>query len=428
MWRVNSRNRKLGGLVGGRLATLMLLASILVFVMSCAQKTPGFEMTSEQSVEAWTEENQFSPDALEPGEVCVINTTEAEAQKFDQFAQNRGYTKKKRRSLEGLDVVMSIFSVPAGRTVRQGVEEFRQEFPSDIIDANHRYTLQRKKTELDPQRYGFQLVGWDEHALNCVNEGQHIGMIDTNIDPSHPALKGQDIHTHSFLAEKTPTSSSEHGTAVATLLMGTSGSNQTGFLPKTKISAAETFRELKPGQVESTTWNIVRGLDWLIKQNVQVINLSLGGPPNGLLTYAIKKTLKHNIPIVAAAGNTGPRGRSMYPAAQEGVIAVTALDASLRSYNFASRGDFIAFSAPGVDIWVPRGEEQGVFRSGTSFAAPFVTMAVAVMKSSYPQWSSEHIAQYLANHSRDLGTEGKDSVFGWGLIQFPNTCKSSRLP
>lgn len=424
MWHVNSRNQKSGAQqAGGRLSTLMLfVASILVFLMSCTQKLPELEMTSEQSVEAWTEENQFSPNALEPGEVCVITNTEAETQKIDQFAQSRGYTKKKRRSLEGLKAVMSIFVVPSGSTVRQGVAEFRQEFPSHIIDANHRYTLQSQNSALNPKWYGYQLVGWDEQVLHCVNEGPHIGMIDTAIDLSHPSLKGQDIHTQSFLSEKTPTSSSEHGTAVATLLMGTSDPSQAVLLPKAKLSVAETFRELQPGQVESTTWNVVRGLDWLVTQHVKVINLSLGGPPNGLLTYAINRTLTHNIPIVAAAGNTGPRGRSMYPAAQEGVIAVTALDASLHSYHFASRGDFIAFSAPGVDIWVSRGEEQGVFRSGTSFAAPFVTMAVAVVKSSHPQWTSEQIAQYLANHSRDLGTEGKDSIFGWGLIQFPNTC------
>ena len=406
------------------MATLLLLASIPVLLSSCTQKPALFEMTYEKSVEAWTVENQFSSDALEPGEVCVINDSEAEAQKFDQFAHSRGYTKKKRRSLEGLHVVMSIFAVPSGRTVQEGVAEFRQKFPSDIIDANHRYTLQSMDSAIDPQRYGFQLVGWNEQALNCLSEGQHIGMIDTAIDPSHLSLKGQDILTESFLSEKTPTASSEHGTAVATLLLGASGPSKTGLLPKVKLSVAETFREVQPGHVESTTWNIVRGLDWLVKQNVQVINLSLGGPPNDLLNYAVNQTLRHNIPIVAAAGNTGPNGRSMYPAAHEGVIAVTALDASLHSYHYASRGDFIAFSAPGVDIWVPRGEEQGVFRSGTSFAAPFVTMAVAVVKSLHPQWSSEQIAQDLALHSKDLGTAGKDRIFGWGLIQMPHTCRN----
>ena len=428
MWRVNNPNRKSREQLVARLAILMFLASSLVLLISCTQKPPGFEMASEPSIEAWTEENQFSPDALEAEEVCVINNTEAEAKKFDLFGQSRGYTKKKRRSLEDLKVVMTIFTVPSGRTVRQGVAEFRQEFPSDIIDANHRYSLQSKDSAPDPRRYGFQLVGWDQQTLNCANEGQHIGMIDTTIDRSHPSLKGQDIRTQSFLSEKIPTTSSEHGTAVATLLIGTSGPSQTGLLPKAKLSVAETFRELQPGHVEATTWNIVRGLDWLVKQKVQVINLSLGGPPNGLLTYAINRTLTHNIPIVAAAGNTGPHGRPMYPAAQEGVIAATALDAGLHSYNFASRGDFIMFSAPGVDIWVPRGEEQGVFRSGTSFAAPFVTTAVAVVKSAHPQWASDQVAEYLATHAKDLGAEGKDRIFGWGLIQIPNICRPLSSP
>ena len=128
-----------------------------------------------------------------------------------------------------------------------------------------------------------------------------------------------------------------------------------------------------------------------------MINLSLGGPHNALLTFAIEQTMNRNIPIVAAAGNTGPQGHPMYPAAQEGVIAVTAVDAKLKPYHHASRGSHIAFSAPGVDIWVPTRQGSGVYKSGTSFAAPFVTTAVAAAQLSHPQWTPKAITGYNFN-------------------------------
>ena len=256
-------------------------------------------------------------------------------------------------------------------------------------------------------------------------EKQRIGIVDTTVNLSHPLLKGQSIQTRTFLPKNALHASDQHGTAVATLLIGHSLSNEGSLLPKAQLFVAETFRELQPGQVEATTWTIVRALDWLVQEQVDVINLSLGGPPNALLSYAIDRTLSRNIPIVAAAGNTGPQGHPVYPAAQKGVIAVTALDANLHPYDFASRGSFITFSAPGVDIWVPNGEQTGVFKTGTSFAAPFVTTAAAALKLSHPQWTPEEVARHLAHNAVDLGSKGKDEIFGWGLIQIPKTCTST---
>ena len=368
------------------------------------------------------------PEGIEPGQVCVINTNIDEAEILDTFANARGYTKKKRRVLEELDFVMTIFQVPPGRKVMHGIRELSEEFPSQIIDANHHYNLQGAEPGIDPQRYGQKLVGWTPHAVNCRGEKLRIGMVDTSIEVVKPFLQKTAIQTKSFISNETPKPSKQHGTAVAIQLVGPSHETGAGLLPNATLFVAETFREETPGRVEATTWSIVRALDWLVKENVHVINLSLGGPHNALLTFAIERTLNHNIPLVAAAGNTGPQGPPMYPAAQEGVIAVTALDANLAPYHYANRGSHITFSAPGVDIWVPTGPGSGVFKSGTSFAAPFVTTAVAAMKLSHPQLTPKEITPYLTNRALDLGPPGKDDIFGWGLIQIPHGCpKTSSL-
>ncbi len=424
MWLGNNRAKVPTDSLSDYLTRLIGVVCSLFVLLSCTPIPSEWETSPNRVGGAGSEDGHFLSYAIEPGEVCVITENEVEAQKIEQFAQRRGYTRTKHRVLEGLQVVMSIYTVPLGGTVKYGLREFREAFPADIIDANHRYTLQSGNTALDPRRYGFEVVGWEEGGHQCVKEDLHIGMIDTAIDASHFLLSSKPINRESFVSENVPTPASEHGTAVATLLVGSADSHKPGLLPNARLSIAEAFRELEEGQVEATTWNIVRSLDWLVKQQVHVINLSLGGPPNRLLTYGIQQTLQQNIPLVAAAGNTGPYGDPIYPAAIEGVLAVTALDAKFQSYNLANRGDFIAFSAPGVDVWVPRGIDHGVYKSGTSYAAPFVTAAVAIVKDSHPGWSSDEVAEFLANRVVDLGEKGRDHTFGWGLIQLPNTCKT----
>ena len=410
---------------------ILFLAVILGTELSCSGTAPVDSLQSDSpsrsklmSDSKKSDPPNEGPDAIEPGQVCVINANQEEAEKLDQYASAQGYTKKKRRVLEGLGFVMSIMQVPDGQTVKEGITELREEFPSLIIDANHHYNLQETGKKMDPRRYGHQLVGWNEQAVSCGTENLRIGMVDTSVNVTHPLLRNQSIHTQSFLNEKTPHAPGQHGTAVAILLVAKSAQVENGLLPEADLFAAETFRQLKPGQVEATTWSIVRALDWLVTENVHVINLSLGGPQNALLTYAIQQTISSNVPIVAAAGNTGPSGHPMYPAAEKGVIAVTALDAKLIPYDHASQGPYIAFSAPGVDIWIPNGKETGVFKSGTSFAAPFVTTAAAAVKLSNPQGAPNQVAHQLAKTALDLGTPGKDEIFGWGLVQIPSTCSA----
>ena len=389
-----------------QLTTMCSLGMLLISGTSCSTSDPTLQVIHAESTQNKPESRSLITDknqkttfdrlrtngirnddnidlyALEPGEVCVINISKAEAKKLDIFANAQGFTKKKRRTLDNLGFIMSILHVPAGQTVQQGIAQLRHEFPTQIIDANHHYTIQGDTRSFNPQRYGQQLVGWDNRTLRCTTDNFRIGMIDTAVDNTHPHLLHQNISTETFLTKAAPKAPRHHGTAVATLLIGKNPAITSSIFPQATLFVAEAFRQKKEGHTEATTWSVVRALDWLVEQHVQVINLSLGGPNNALLRYAVHETLRQKIPIVAAAGNSGPQSRPLYPAAQKGVIAVTALDAQLLPYRHASQGDYISFSAPGVDIWIPHSEKHGAFMSGTSFATPFVTTAVAALKHS----------------------------------------------
>jgi subtilisin family serine protease len=126
--------------------------------------------------------------------------------------------------------------------------------------------------------------------------------------------------------------------------------------------------------------------------------------------------------FVAAVGNEGAAAAPGFPASLPAVIGVTAVDSGGQLYRNAPRGAEIDFAAPGVRIWAPSsGSAAGRYFSGTSFAAPFVTAAAALVLQDGLRGSSS-LVQTLGRAARDLGDTGKDSAFGWGLIAAPAAC------
>ncbi|MEE8429054.1 MAG: S8 family serine peptidase, partial [Gammaproteobacteria bacterium] len=198
-----------------------------------------------------------------------------------------------------------------------------------------------------------------------------------------------------------------------------------GLLPGSKLYVANVFRQRGKRRVETTAEWIVLALDWLVRQRVHIINVSLGGPRNLLLETAIKRVLARGVVVVAAAGNNGPGGRPVYPAAHKGVIAVTAVDARLNPYRKANRGRYISFSAPGVDVWTAKPGGKYVYVSGTSYAVPFVTTVFAGARLASPRRSWSTITRNLQKKARDLGQAGKDPIFGWGLVQASGSCSEA---
>jgi subtilisin family serine protease len=126
--------------------------------------------------------------------------------------------------------------------------------------------------------------------------------------------------------------------------------------------------------------------------------------------------------LVAAAGNDGPNAEPVYPAAYDGVIAVTAVDTARNPYRRAVRGDHIDIAAPGVGVWTAASVSGARQKSGTSFAAPFVTAAVSVLLAAKPGLSPQEVEAELMASAEDIGKPGKDAVYGWGLLNARTLC------
>jgi subtilisin family serine protease len=270
------------------------------------------------------------------------------------------------------------------------------------------------------------LVGFTEVASGQCGELPTIGMVDTAIDLKHEALKDADIEIVARPGEDVYLpSGAEHGTAIATLLVGRTRAEVSGLVPDARVIAVDAF--YRDGSLDDKTdaATLVEAIDLLVERGVKIINLSLSGPANTVLESAIRAAQERGVVFVAAAGNGGPGAEPSYPAAYPGVIAVTAVGHDLRVYPRASRGEYIILSAPGVRVQ-PAG--SGTPRSGTSYAVPFVTAAAALLRGRDASLTPASIAARLETSARDLGDPGHDATFGWGLLQAQDLCPRSPVP
>jgi Subtilase family/CARDB len=350
---------------------------------------------------------------LEPGELVVASANLAEAQQLAASAQALGLSVKRRSNVAGLGLVITVLRVPKGMGVGDALLNLRQAVPNVWADANHRFELMGA----DAKTYGERVIGW--HASPACGIGLRLGLVDTAIEKTHPQFRGRKIHSRAFLPAGIPAAAPDHGTAVAALLVG----EHIGLVPAAQLYVASIFRT-RGKQLDTTAEWLVRALGWLAENHVSVINLSLGGPRNLLVEAAVQRLQERGIAVVAAAGNGGSDSPPVYPAAQPGVVAVTAVDADLKPYRHANHGDYISFAAPGVDVWTATPGTGGAYVSGTSYAVPFVTASLATAHTS-PRTSWATVIARLESKARDLGRAGKDPVFGWGLIQMPG-CRARR--
>jgi minor extracellular protease Epr len=240
-----------------------------------------------------------------------------------------------------------------------------------------------------------------------------VGLIDTSLNLKHPALKGAKIASHDFVDGKKarPTG---HGTGIASILVGAEKGHE-GLLPGGQLVAASVFYQ-GDSATGATTSSLIAALDWMAQNKVQVVNMSLAGPPNEVLGAMIANLSKKGMLVVAAVGNDGPSSRPLYPAAFEPVVAVTAVDHKSQIYRWANQGPQVDLAAWGVASRVAKDKGGYVDESGTSYAAPVVSAALAETIANGASNSSAALKSIISA-AEDLGAQGRDNVYGYGLVK-----------
>jgi len=335
----------------------------------------------------------------------------AEPEAFEELAR-QGYIFEEVTDLPGMGLRLAQVAAPSSfdiSEVRRGVIDVLGSDRAEV-DLNHLYTAGEQveissDDGVSPRTAIRFPADTDELTLR-------IGMIDSAVDVKHPAFNGAHIHTQSFAPEGAELPS-YHGTAIASIIAANSADYR-GIAPNAEVYAAAVFEEdPERGEIASTV-SLVRALDWLMTSGVDVVNISLAGPPNRLLEAALKRASQQNVLILAAAGNGGPAAAPMYPAAYDSVVAVTAVDSRGQVFRLANRGKYLDLAAPGVGMRHARAGGGYAASSGTSFAVPFAATAAARLRQVDP---AENAVDVLRRSAEDLGAPGWDDIYGYGLLR-----------
>jgi len=283
-----------------------------------------------------------------------------------------------------------------------------------------------------------------------------VAIIDSGVDCSLPDLDEQIVKAKSFVGGSACIDNQGHGTIVAGEIAGalnTAGVVGLAYSSQLLVAKVVAADGTIPLKAEAA------GIRWAVKQGARVVNLSFGavrdpGAPD-LDSYskveakAVAYAVKRGAAVVAAVGNsdeayTTPWPYASWPSALPHVLGVGALTRSGKVPDFSDEDPvFVDIAAPGVGIFstfpkgltsaqsdcTPQGYTDcanGDYRhpEGTSFAAPQVSAAAAVLFGLDPSLTSSQVTRILERHADDANASngcddcpgGRDMFSGWGRL------------
>lgn len=291
--------------------------------------------------------------------------------------------------------------------------------------------------ELDSS-WGVKRIGAGTvHAAGNRGLGVKVAVIDTGIDYNHSDLAANYGGGFDFVNnDADPFDDHKHGTHVAGIVGARDNdAGVVGVAPEATIYALKVLDGSGGGNFDS----VIAALQWSVDNGIQITNSSFGASQDPGLTakQAYDNAAAVGILHVAAAGNSGncqgTGDNVQYPARWESVIAVAATDSNDVSPCFSSTGPAVELSAPGVSVnsTVPGGYEV---LSGTSMASPHVAgTAALVIRAGVSDTNgngrvNDEVRQKLIDTARDLGTVGRDTWYGYGLIDAAAAAQGPAAP
>ena len=288
-------------------------------------------------------------------------------------------------------------------------------------------------------------------TLGASGKGVVIGIIDSGIDTSNSEFAGRIAPGSADVAgggRALTNADSDHGTLVA--LVAAAARNNSGVVGVAYEADILMMRADSPGSCTSADGcaffgsAIASGIDRAVQSGAKVINISLGGsPPSASVRGAIGRASSAGVVVVVSAGNDAdsptasqdptlpdPFAVGIRQAGNGNVIIAGSVNSSNVISDFANRAGSEAswyLSALGEriccvydgsvpKITVQNGQNFVTVVSGTSFSAPQIAGAIALLRQAFPNLTAVQAVDLLLSSAKDLGTAGVDVTYGRGLL------------
>lgn len=363
----------------------------------------------------------------------LIVTYDEQATDADEAGTNREAEARVKDDIPEIDA--AVLTVPEVKgEPNEAARERDLELKKEMLEADpnveavdYNYLAKKLATANDPlfgQQWGLQRIqapaAWDR----ARGAGAVIAIVDGGAQPTHPDLNGAFVDEWDYYnGDATADDEDGHGTHVAGIAAASTNdaTGVAGTAPDAPLFNYDVCNATGcPDSAIATA--VMDAAD----MGADVINMSLGGPGNpAALENAVNYAWNKGVVVVAAAGNDATSTPS-YPAAYPNVIAVSGVDYYNGDSDFSNYGSWVDVAAPGGESGAPY--SQRILSSvpayidpsgydswnGTSMASPFVAGVAALLDSQ--GLTAAQIRQRIEGTATDLGAAGRDSFFGYGLV------------
>lgn len=311
-----------------------------------------------------------------------------------------------------------VFEIPRGRDARSYVRRLSSDPRVGSAQTIETYRTQAGSGWNDPYarlQHSAQTLRLERAHRWATGKGVRVAVVDTGVDFDHPDLRGRVVKAQNFVDRGEQTFTTDiHGTAVAGLIAA-AANNETGIVgvaPEAEIWALKACWQHPPGSREAVcnSYTLAKAVDFAIVEEVHVLNFSLAGPPDPLLSRLLQKALSQGTIIVAAEGADEARS---FPASLQGVLGILGSDDLKGGLRItAGTKPRSSLAAPAVDVLttVPRGSYD--FFSGSSLAAAQVSGLAALLLEKNPRLTPAQLAGLIQKTARPISSTGNPHVVG----------------
>lgn len=181
---------------------------------------------------------------------------------------------------------LALLQLPSGVAVEAAIEAVARLLPGALVAPNSYYRNQAAAGCSAGICASWDLAGFEPVAAQCAF-APFIGVVDTGVNLEHEMLKGADIRLERFGADLSEPSGLKHGTAVVALLVGDPDGRVPGMAPAAKLRVADPFVTAGGGDERADVYGLYLAIASLVTAKVEIINLSLAGPANPLIEWAV---------------------------------------------------------------------------------------------------------------------------------------------
>ena len=352
----------------------------------------------------------------------------------------------------------AVADVPDDQTIKETIQDYEKSSIVQYAQPNYLYKAYSNDTYYSDlwhlSKIGATTAATYYNSLSTTKSKVKVAVLDTGANISHVDLQScldkslsvditsSETGNYSALTRDVD----DHGTHVTGIIAATANNsigvagvgttitnnNLDVFVENVFTYYKEDRREGIEAGYYADTDDIIKGINYAISNNAQVINMSLGyweyagTSCDPLLATALDNCESNGITVVCAAGNDGedPNYATLpnYPADYSTCISVTATTSDNRHASYSNYNKYKDIAAPGGneplenEIYSTGADGNYEYMYGTSMAAPVVTGVVAAMYSVNPDITPSQVRSILYGTATDLGDTGRDNYFGYGLV------------